>query len=194
MSYPVSVAIHPVLTNRDRLTTLFRGILAIPHLIVVGAAGTSNGLIGSAAAFLSIVSWFSILITGTHIAGIRQFTMFYLRWRVRSSAYYALLADQYPPFGEGAYPASIDVAEPAGERDRLSVAVRLLLVIPHWFVLAVVMIAWWFVTVIAWFAILLTGSYPESFAPFSVGVMRWTLRVEAYMLLLVDEYPPFSLE
>ena len=29
---------------------------------------------------------------------------------------------------------------------------------------------------------------------FGVGAMRWRLRVEAYLLLLVDEYPPFSLE
>jgi hypothetical protein len=28
---------------------------------------------------------------------------------------------------------------------------------------------------------------------FGVGVLRWRLRVEAYLLLLVDEYPPFSL-
>ena len=50
------------------------------------------------------------------------------------------------------------------------------------------------ITVIAWFVILFTGSYPQSTLPFALGVMRWTLRVEAYLLLLVDEYPPFALE
>jgi hypothetical protein len=47
---------------------------------------------------------------------------------------------------------------------------------------------------IAWFAIVLTGAYPRSLYPFGVGVMRWALRVEAYLLLLVDDYPPFRIE
>lgn len=46
----------------------------------------------------------------------------------------------------------------------------------------------------AWFAILFTGRYPKGLYDFGVGAMRWRLRVEAYVLLLVDEYPPFSLE
>ena len=53
--------------------------------------------------------------------------------------------------------------------------------------------AWWVTTVIAWLAILLTGDYPEPFYNFGVGALRWLIRVEAYFLLLVDEYPPFSL-
>ena len=47
---------------------------------------------------------------------------------------------------------------------------------------------------IAWVALLFTRRYPASLHPFSVGVMRWLLRVESYLLLLVDEYPPFALE
>ena len=39
-----------------------------------------------------------------------------------------------------------------------------------------------------------TISYPAGVLPFGLGVMRWTLRVEAYMLLLTDEYPPFAIE
>src|SRR5213083_1550063 len=98
MPYPVSVSVEPSLTNRNRLTTAFRFILAIPHLILVGGvgigfafrgdrrttAGGEGGLLGAVAAFLAIVSWFSIVLTGTHIIGIRQFTAFYLRWRVRA--------------------------------------------------------------------------------------------------------------
>jgi hypothetical protein len=55
-------------------------------------------------------------------------------------------------------------------------------------------IAWGITTVIAWFAILFTGRYPEGLYRFGVGVLQWNLRVEAYVLLLRDEYPPFSLE
>ena len=54
-------------------------------------------------------------------------------------------------------------------------------------------IAWGVVTLIAWFAILFTGEYPRGMYDFSAGVLRWSTRVEAYLLLLRDEYPPFAL-
>jgi hypothetical protein len=41
--------------------------------------------------------------------------------------------------------------------------------------------------------ILLTGEYPETLYGFAIGVFAWSVRVEAYMLLLRDEYPPFTL-
>ena len=78
-------------------------------------------------------------------------------------------------------------------RDRLTVAFRIFLVLPHLLVLWVLGIAWAIITLIAWFAILFSDSYPAALHDFSVGVLRWTTRVEAYFLLLRDEYPPFSL-
>ena len=104
-----------------------------------------------------------------------------------------LLEDLYPPFGEGPYPADIAIADPPSARDRLSVGLRLLFALPHIFVLFFVLIAWAFTTIAAWFSILLTGSYPRGLYEFGVGALRWRLRVEAYLLLMVDEYPPFSL-
>lgn len=205
MSYPVSVGVEPLHANRNRLTTAFRLILAIPHLILVGGIGFSlasgsrasiggeSGLLGAVAFFLAIISWFTIVIGGQHIVGIRQFTNFYLRWRVRALAYLMLLEDCYPPFGDAPYPASVTVVDPAGPRDRLTVGLRLLLGIPHFIVLFFVLCAWWVTTVVAWFLIVLTGTYPQGLYDFGVGALRWLIRVEAYMLLLVDEYPPFSL-
>ena len=207
MSYPVTVTLEPRLTNRNRLTTAFRALLAIPHVILVGgvgigfayssdgqtSAGAEGGLIGAVAAFLAVVSWCTLLFAGTHLAGIRQMTRFYLRWRVRAIAYLMLLEDAYPPFGDGAYPVSLDITDPAGPRDRLTVAVRVLLAIPHLIVLACLVFFWGLSTVIAWFSILFTGAYPRPLYTFGVGVLRWRLRVEAYLLLLVDDYPPFSL-
>src|SRR5262245_61174940 len=101
MPYPVSVEITPSLTNRNRLTTGFRLILAIPHMILVGGLGFAsyssggrresiggeNGVLGAVAVILAVISWFTIVLTGQHIVGIRQFTAFYLRWRVRALAY-----------------------------------------------------------------------------------------------------------
>ena len=144
MSYPVSVTVAPQITGRNRLTTFFRLILAIPHLILVGGFGLGlayrqdngetfggeSGLIGAVALFLAIISWCTILVAGTHIIGIRQITGFYLRWRVRALAYLMLLVDPYPPFGDMPYPASIDIVDPIGPRNRLTVAVRLFLAIP----------------------------------------------------------------
>ena len=105
-----------------------------------------------------------------------------------------LLEDPYPPFGDAPYPASIEILDPAGPRNRLSIALRLLYAIPHFIVLCFVLIGWGFTTIAAWFVILFTGSYPKALFDFGVGAMRWRLRVEAYMLLMVDDYPPFSLD
>jgi hypothetical protein len=207
MPYPVYVGVEPVHSGRNRLTTLFRLLLAIPHIILVGgvgfafgsrtdsrSAGGEEGLLGAVAVFLAIVSWFTLVFAGTHISGIRQFTAFYLRWRVRAISYLMLLEDPYPPFGDAPYPASIEILEPPGPRDRLSIALRIIYVIPHVVVLVFVILAWGLATIAAWFLILFTGAYPKTLYDFGVGAMRWRLRVEAYMLLMVDEYPPFSLD
>lgn len=206
MAYPVSITVEPLLTNRNRLTVAFRLLLAIPHLILVGGVGFSasariraggaggeTGLLGAVAFVLAIISWFTIVFAGKHIVGIRQFTMFYMRWRVRALAYLMLLEDRYPPFGDAEYPASLTVTDPAGPRDRLTVGLRLLLAIPHFFVLFFIVFAWWLTAIVSWFLILITGEYPDGLYQFGVGTLRWILRVEAYVLLLVDEYPPFSL-
>jgi hypothetical protein len=205
--YPVSLAVEPLLTDRNRLTTALRLILALPHLILVGGFGTalfmsdkehgggaaSGGLLGVVAAICAIVGWFAIIFTGQHIPALQGFTAYYLRWRARVIAYAMLLEDQYPPFGDGDYPASLTITEPQGNRNRLAVAFRLPLALPHILALFFVTVGAGFATVIAWFAILLTGNHPAALYDFVVGATRWRLRVEAYLFLMIDEYPPFSL-
>lgn len=197
--YPVTVSVESRPAVRNRLTVAVRPILALPHAILVGPVYWSSrtagvGLLGAAAYVLAIVSWFTLLATGEQYKGIREFCLFYLRWRTRALAYMALLVDPYPPFGDGPYPAGIEVSDPGPTRDRATIAVRLLLALPHLVVLSLLCIAWFLATIAAWVVIVATGAYPRPLLPFSLGVMRWALRVEAYLLLLVDAYPPFALE
>lgn len=98
------------------------------------------------------------------------------------------------PATPGPYPAVL-----TGTLDSPSRAlwlVKWLLLIPHAIVLGLLWIAFWAVSVVAWFAILFTGRYPRSLFTFTVGVLRWGWRVAfyGYSALGTDAYPPFSLD
>lgn len=217
-SYPITYDVEPQHTERNRLTVAFRIILAIPQWLLVGGPGGSginlgsvwgwrharwafvggigSGVLGVAAGVMAIISWFAIVFTGKQPRGLWDFTNFFMRWRANAVAYMALLRDEYPPFGpgDGSYPVSFSVAGFPETRDRWSVGLRLIYAIPQFIVLFFLGIAWAITVIIAWFAILFTGRYPEGLYTFGVGYMRWSLRVEAYLLLMRDEYPPFSLD
>ncbi len=176
----------------NRLSTAFRLIWAIPIAIILSlvsgsGSGTGNGLSGATALMIIFRMryprwWFDF---------IRELT----RFSARGVAYCALLTDQYPSTVEG-QAVHLDLDYPDVERDlnRWLPLVKWLLAIPHYIVLFFLAIAALVAVVIAWFAILFTGRYPRSLFDFVVGVGRWSLRVQAYaVLLLTDQYPPFSL-
>ena len=64
--------------------------------------------------------------------------------------------------------------------------------IPHGIILFFYGIAVSIVIFIAFWAILFVGRFPKGMYDFVVGYNRWAWRVEAYMSLLRDEYPPFN--
>ena len=198
-AYPVTVIIPAAPTPRRRLSVALRPILSIPHAILVGPIYWSFrtgglGLVGAAAYVLALVSWCTLLFSGRQFEEIRQFSLLYLRWRLRAVAYMGLLRDEFPPFGDGAFATSVEVVAPEGRRDPWSIAFRPVLALPHLVLLAILFVAGFLATVAAWIVVVVSGEHPEPLYTFAVGVTRWAIRVEAYLLLLVDEFPPFSFE
>lgn len=211
-AHPVDVVFQPEARLRNRLTSAFRAVLAIPHLLLVGgpaavaiswlgesrgehaAWAATGGVLGGVAVMAAVVTWVAILVGARFPEGSWKLGASYMRWRVRAVAYLTLLSDEYPPFGEGDHPVSLKLDRPAEPRDRLAILFRIVLALPHIAILWVLGVAWAMVTIVAWFAILFTGTYPQTLQEFSVDVFRWSTRVEVYLLLLRDEYPPFSFD
>ena len=78
------------------------------------------------------------------------------------------------------------------EYSRFLPLVKWLLVIPNIFVFFFVILAAVFAWIGAFFAVIVTGRYPEGIFNFLVGVGRWGARLGAYFCLLTDKYPAFS--
>ncbi|MFC9006582.1 DUF4389 domain-containing protein [Streptomyces microflavus] len=86
----------------------------------------------------------------------------------------------------------LDIVEPGHQR-RLTVLLRLLLLIPHFIVLFVLHIAAFFTVIVGWFAALVLGRLPDPVFRFLAQFLGYDMRVSASQMLLIDRYPPFAL-
>lgn len=191
--YPAGLDVH----SPDRIARwrpLVQWFLALPHLVILYALGVLSHAV-------AIISWFVILITGKLPAGFAGVQAMYLRYLDRVTAYQGFLLPAYPPFSfetVGPDPRTyemmtVDLSPALEGRSRLTTFFRGLLVIPHYIVLFVVGLAAALAWFVGFFAVLILGHWPQGLQRFVVGYMRWSLRVQAYYLLLTDEYPPFRL-
>jgi hypothetical protein len=210
--YPVRLQIeYP--ERLDRLSTFFRLIWAIPIMIILSllsATSTSTWTVitetgeivsratstgGGIMAGLFGATLLMILFRRRYPRWWFDFAREFTRFSTRIGAYVALLTDRYPST-EDEQTVHLEIDYPDAERDlsRWMPLIKWFLAIPHYIVLAFLVIGAFFAVIIAWFAVLFTGKYPRALFDYVVGVTRWGLRVQAYVSLLVtDSYPPFRL-
>jgi hypothetical protein len=170
---------------------LVNWLLAIPHWIVLY-------LLGIVAFVLWIVSLFTVLFTQRN--PFLGFQTMYLRYYWRVASFAGFMRNEYPPFDfatsdDAVVPdAAVVTVEDPGDMNRFLGFVKWLLAFPHYIVLWLLEIAVFVVLVIQFFVVLFTGKWNGPMREFVVGVARWYTRVHAYVFLLTDKYPPFSLQ
>ena len=199
----------------NRLTTFFRLFTIIPIAIILGmltdsGANVTNTIVlneagsiirttretaGGLLVGIPMAVMLMILFAQRYPRWWFDFQRELLRFSTRVGAYALLLTDQYPStVDEQSVHLDVDYPDVKKDLKRGMPLIKWFLAFPHYLFLAVLVVGVVFAVIIAWFAILFTGSYPKALFDYIVGVMRWGLRVNAYAFLLVtDQYPPFSL-
>ena len=185
-SEQVHLRIDPPGGPQGRLVTFFRGLMVLPHYLCILVL--EIGLL-----FAVVIGWFAVLFTGQYPPAMFNYVVGVTRWATRVQAYYFLVTDQYPPFSlddDPNYPVGVEVDYPARvERWRCIPGVLYLMAFPVLIVVYVMLIGAAICTVIAWFAIMFTGRYPQGFFDFVRQTMTWLLKIQLYILLINVRYP-----
>jgi len=124
----------------------------------------------------------------------------YERYNARASGFLVGYSEIYPPFDFGTTSADNDAYPPVRltlpavpESVPRSAALNLFKAIPHYIVLAIFFIGAAVVAIIAWFAVLFTGKWPQGMRAFLVRVSNYYYRVWAYVTMVENDYPKFGL-
>jgi hypothetical protein len=201
MAYPVDVRVEYGDGVRSRglaVAGIFfpiKMLMALPHMFVLA-------FVYIGAFFATWFGYWAIVFTGNLPPGIARFVHNTLGWSTRIGAWIASMRDEYPAFAmeQPEYQASVVITEPNLERSRglavtgLLFLLKGLLLLPHIIILEILGIVAGIAGWIAFWAIAFTGVYPEGIFNFVLGTYRWSMRTNAWLYSLTDQYPPFSLE
>ncbi len=176
-----------------RWRPLVQWLLAIPHLMIAYTLRSVRGV-------LTLISLFTVLFTERIPRPLFDFIVMTYRYEWRAMSYAFFMHEDYPPFDftlssedDGIEPhTSLRLPYPE-QLNRWKPLYKWFLAIPQYFVLAGLAVAACLGIVAGFFAVLLTAQYPHGIRDFLVNAYRYALRVEAYVGLLTDHYPPFSL-
>jgi hypothetical protein len=195
--------VHPVTyeadyaEDRDRPTTFFRLLLAIPWFIVfiVYAIGSL---------FVTIIAWFTLLITARYPDALRRYNTGFLQYHVRVFSWVGLQTDEWPPFRLGdddTYPVRVNVVAP-DRQSRLKVFFRGLLALPAIFMSLPLGLIQGGAALLSWFSIVFRGYQPEAAHEAFTYAFTYATRLYAYYGytvyylplggMLVDDYPPLG--
>ena len=204
-AYPVNIKAE-LSKPPSRALWIVKWLLLVPHYIVLAFLWIAYVVVG-------FIAFWAILFTARFPKKLFAFNVGVLRWtwRVGFYGYWILGTDDYPPFSlkpSEEYPADLEIKY-TEKLSRGLPFVKWLLAVPHYLVLSPLM-GWatWhaadgknppfigLIFVLAFIiaiVLLFTKKYNRDIFKINTGIVRWSLRVLAYIGLMTDEYPPFVL-
>jgi hypothetical protein len=204
-AYPLAPDAYPVNVSYDRgasinrlwgipiVGQMVRWFMLIPHFFVLL-------LVAFVAALMMLVSWIPVLILGRFPGWGYRWIGGMMAWWTRVQAYYQLLTPTYPPFSLSGEFHPVSVRFDEGVRINrlwgiplLGILVRGILLIPHFIVLMLLSFVVSILSIFMWVPVLFLGRQADLMYTLVGGFTRWGFRVGAYLFLMVDRYPPFSL-
>ncbi len=179
---PIRLAVTDDL-QRSRLTTFFRLLLAIPHLVWLA-------LWSIAALFAVIANWFATLVRGTSPRGLHNFLAAYLRYSIHVFAFIQLVANPFPGFtgAPGTYPVEAEIDGPQ-RQDRWVTGFRLFLVIPALLIASALATAAWLAALYNFFHGLFRAQVPRGLRNLGAYQLRYHAQAYGYLFLLTGRYP-----
>jgi Domain of unknown function (DUF4389) len=194
-SNQVETSIEIQLTNRDRKTVFFRGILVFPMAIFIASFTQSMEAGAAFGGLLFAPALLALLVRGVYPSYVLSFNKAMLELNARIAAYALLLTDEYPSI-EANPNIKVELPEIDGgaKLSRVLPLVKWLFAIPLYIVGIVYVVIAFVLTFIAWIITSATGNYPESIANFVLGTIEFWNRIYGYAVILVtDDYPSFTL-
>jgi len=190
--YPLQLEFHAD-RHITRWRPLVQWLLAVPHLMIAWALRTLRQV-------LTLIRFFTVLFTKRIPRPVFDAIVMTYRYEWRAMSYAFFMHEDYPPFDfdlssedDGVEPhTSVRLTYPE-DLERWKPLYKWFLAIPQLFVVAGLFVLACLGIVAGFFAVLLTGEYPEGIRDFLVNAFRYSLRVEAYVGFLTDRYPPFNL-
>ena len=169
-----------------RLLLFVKWLFAIPLYLF----GTLYGIVSIIVVF---IAFWAILFTGRFPVGLFAFVRGFVQYEYRILAYFPLLlTNHWTP--NDLHPVSVEIDYPESNSRLVLVFLKL----PS-FLLDVVgnlasvsLLILFVVSVPAWFVILVTGRYPESWFRAILPLLEWNCRVSVWQYLMRDEVSLFG--
>lgn len=189
----LTIAYQERYSRKDLLLRTIFGWLYIylPHAFLLAFMSIWSSILG-------FIAFWAILFTGRYPQSFYEFQVKLIRWNLRVQARMYNLSDGYPAFGINSTDECTEFHIDYPERLSRGLAIVKLMfgilyvALPHIFVWYFRFIATYFLTFLAFWVVLFTGKYPQSWHNFNVGTIRWITRVNLYLSYMTDKYPPFS--
>jgi hypothetical protein len=168
--------------RQRRLTVLLRLLLLVPQFIVMAVLGVVTF-------FVAIAAWFAALVLGGLPGWAESYLSGYVAYTTRVYASLYLLVDRYPPFSFTDPGSPVQVEFHPGRLNRLAVLFRIILAIPAGIIAAVLTAGWEALSFFCWLVVLILGRTPEPLFEATAAILRYTMRLQAYFLMLTPAYP-----